>query len=312
MSALVHHPVLLREVLEGLAIKPDGVYVDATFGRGGHSTAILAKLESKGRLLAFDKDPAAIKAAATQETFKDERFLLQQGSFTMLLNSIQQQGLVGKVDGILFDLGVSSPQLDDPARGFSFLHDGPLDMRMNPAVGVSAATWLNAAPEKEIATVLKEYGEERYAKRIAKALVGERAQQPILTTGRLAEIVKRAHPRWERHKHPATRSFQAIRIFVNQELTELQIVLEQCIEALAVGGRLVVISFHSLEDRVVKRFMQGKTQQENEVLRGLPIPTVTVAPRLRRIGKLIKPTQEEIAQNLRARSAILRVAEKIV
>jgi 16S rRNA (cytosine1402-N4)-methyltransferase len=311
MSILVHRPVLLREVLEGLAIKPEGVYVDATWGRGGHAKAVLAQLGKKGRLFALDKDPAAIEAA-DQGMFKDERFSLQQGSFAMLLTYMQQQDLVGKVDGILLDLGVSSPQLDDPARGFSFLHDGPLDMRMNPTEGISAASWLNAAPEKEIARVLHEYGEERYARRIAKALVAERAQQPILTTGRLAEIIKRAHPRWERHKHPATRSFQAIRIFVNQELAELQVALEQCIEALAIGGRLVVISFHSLEDRIVKRFMQGKTQQEDDVLRGLPLPPVKVAPRLRRIGKVIKPTREEIAQNLRARSAILRVAEKII
>jgi len=305
----VHQPVLFTEAIQGLEIKPNGVYVDGTFGRGGHSSGILAKLGSDGWLIALDKDPAAIKIGK-QGIFEDPRFCIIHDSFTGLKLVIQNRGLIGKVDGILFDLGVSSPQLEDPERGFSFLRDGPLDMRMNPEQGMDAATWINQAKAEEISNVLHEYGEERFARRIAKAIVNARELKRIETTRELSEIIKRAHPAWERRIHPATRSFQGIRIFINHELDDLALGLQQSLEVLAVGGRLCVISFHSLEDRIVKRFIQQHASV-GDYPPGLPIKHTEDNRRLRKVGGLIRPTEVEIAENPRARSARLRIAEKI-
>ncbi len=308
-STLEHSPVLLNEVLEALAIRPDGIYLDGTFGRGGHSAAILAQLNENGRLLAVDKDPQAIEVA--QQRFgTDSRFSIVRGSFTMLEEEVEQRGWKGKVDGILLDLGVSSPQLDDAQRGFSFRHDGPLDMRMDPENGMSAAEWLNSAKEGEIARVLKEYGEERFAKRIARAIVEQREQQPITTTARLAKIVADANPKWEKDKNPATRSFQAIRIFINSELDELEQALNQSVEMLAPGGRLAVISFHSLEDRRVKRFIRDEARG-GDFPPDLPVTDSQLNRRLRAVGKDVRAGKDELMANPRARSAVLRVAERL-
>ncbi len=304
-----HHPVLLDEVLESLNIRPDGIYLDGTFGRGGHSAAILQRLSENGRLLAMDKDPEAV-AVAQSRFAGDSRFSIVRGSYTMLEQEVEKRGWRGKVDGILLDLGVSSPQLDDPTRGFSFRHDGPLDMRMDPESGHSAAEWLAEAGEGEIAMVLKEYGEERFAKRIARAIVHERAQAPITTTARLAKIVADANPKWEKDKHPATRSFQAIRIFINAELEELEQVLSQSVEMLAPGGRLALISFHSLEDRRVKRFIRDEARG-GDFPPGLPVTDAQLNRRLRAVGKDIRAGKAELAVNPRARSAVLRVAERL-
>lgn len=304
-----HRPVLFDEVLEALNIRPDGIYLDGTFGRGGHSAAILERLSENGRLLAMDKDPQAIEVA--QQRFSgDARFSIVRGSYTMLGQEVEQRGWKGKVDGILLDLGVSSPQLDDASRGFSFRHDGPLDMRMDPDSGISAAEWLNSAKAEEIARVLKEYGEERFAKRIAAAIVREREQQPIATTARLAKIVADANPKWEKDKNPATRSFQAIRIFINAELEELEQVLAQSVEVLAPGGRLAVISFHSLEDRRVKRFIRDEARG-GDFPPDLPVTDSQMNRRLRAIGRDIRAGQRELAENPRSRSAVLRVAERL-
>lgn len=304
-----HQPVLLTEVLTALAIKPQGIYIDATFGRGGHAKAILSQLDSTGRLLAIDKDPAAVLSASQQHA-GDSRFSIQQGSFANLQKWVTEQGLQQRVSGILFDLGVSSPQLDDPERGFSFLRDGPLDMRMDPTMGIDAAAWLNTAEADVIATVLKEYGEERFARRIAHAIVRAREVTPFTTTKQLAEVVAAANPRWEPGKHPATRAFQAIRIFINQELEDLRTGLIQALDVLEVGGRLAVISFHSLEDRIVKQFFQ--LQERGDVPLGLPVREVDIPRRLRILGRAVKPTAEEVKLNPRARSAVLRVAEKLL
>lgn len=304
----MHRPVMREEVMEALNIKPTGIYVDATFGRGGHAADILQRLAAAGRLLAMDRDPAAVQAARAR--FADEpRFSIEQGSFASLHVYIQRLGLVGRIDGLLLDLGVSSPQLDDAQRGFSFRQDGPLDMRMDPTTGMSAAQWLAQAREAEITTVLRDYGEERYARRIARAIVQARAEAPIDTTRRLAEIVAAANPAWEKNKDPATRTFQALRIQINNELEELASCLSHVVDQLAHGGRLVVISFHSLEDRMVKRFI--RQQQQGETLpRGLPV-MLQHQPLLRRVGKALKPQPEEVRQNPRARSAIMRVAERV-
>lgn len=309
MMTIDHHQtVLIAEAIEALAIKPDGFYVDATFGRGGHSQAILAALNDKGRLLAMDKDPQAI-AYAKQNFAADPRFEIVQGAFSKLEQVIRERDRVEAVNGILFDLGVSSPQLDEAARGFSFLQSGPLDMRMDPNSGRSAAAWINRAAESEIAAVLKEYGEERFAKRIAKAIVSARKDAPFTTTNQLAEVIKEANPAWEKHKHPATRSFQAIRIFINQELEELTQVLQQSLRVLACGGRLVVIAFHSLEDRIVKHFL--RQQAQGNLPAGLPVTEDQLSIRMKRIGGAIKPRMGEVALNPRARSAIMRIGEKI-
>ena len=309
MSSNAHVPVLLGPVLEGLDIKKDGVYVDGTFGRGGHSYAILQRLGDKGRLLAIDRDPQAI-AAADEALTKDPRFELQKGELEQLGRYIEEKGLGGRVDGLLFDLGVSSPQLDEARRGFSFLRDGPLDMRMDPESGISAREWLGKVEERELKQVLQRYGEETQAGRIARAVVTARDEQPITTTAQLAAIVASVVPAHTRKTHPATKTFQAIRIFINRELEQLQRVLEDSIDMLATGGRLCVISFHSLEDRIVKRFMREHSR-EPEQYRGMPNIPEEFRPKLRLVGKAITATAEEIADNVRARSARLRIAERL-
>ena len=304
-----HVPVLFNEALKALNISSSGIFMDGTFGRGGHSGAILQRLGSDGRLLAIDKDPQAI--AHAKELFGgDERFLIKHGSFAMLEQLAQQSGVAGKVDGLLLDLGVSSPQLDDPERGFSFLRDGPLDMRMDTSSGVSAAEWLATAESRDIAQVLKEFGDERFSKRIAKAIVDTREEEPITTTGQLAAIIEQACPTKEREKHPATRSFQAIRIHINKELEDLKRCLEQSLNVLAPLGRLVVVSFHSLEDRIVKRFIRD-CERGDDFPADLPVTQEQLKPKLRAIGKAIYPSEDEIDSNPRARSAVLRVAERM-
>ncbi|HSG58171.1 MAG TPA: 16S rRNA (cytosine(1402)-N(4))-methyltransferase RsmH [Woeseiaceae bacterium] len=308
MSSNVHVPVLLGPVLEGLDIKNDGCYVDGTFGRGGHSKAILERLGRHGRLIAFDRDPQAI-AAAPDALTNDPRFELVRGEFAELANRIEERRLTGRVDGLLLDLGVSSPQLDEGERGFSFLRDGPLDMRMDPGSGTAARDWLQEVEEKELKRVLRQYGEERNAARIARAIISARSQRPIRTTGQLADVVAAAAPARGERKHPATRTFQAIRIFINRELEQLEAVLPQALDVLARGGRLCVISFHSLEDRIVKRFMR-EASREAPQYRGLPDVPEAFRPKLRIIGKAIAATAQEVADNARARSARLRVAER--
>ncbi|NIR28612.1 MAG: 16S rRNA (cytosine(1402)-N(4))-methyltransferase RsmH [Gammaproteobacteria bacterium] len=302
-----HEAVLVDEVLTALDPRPGGVYVDCTFGRGGHTRALLARIGPNGRLLAMDKDPAAV-AAARALAAEDARVVPEAGSFTRLVRVAEAHGIRAAVDGILFDLGVSSPQLEDPARGFSFREEGPLDMRMDPQTGMTAAAWLRSASMEEIAHVLREYGEERYARRIARAVVAARRRHPLETTRQLADIVQAACPTRERDKHPATRTFQAVRIFINRELAELAEALEQAVEVLHPGGRLAVISFHSLEDRLVKRFIRAHARPPG-MPRELPMaPPGT--PRLRALGKPVRPTAAEVARNPRARSAVLRAAEK--
>lgn len=306
---MAHQSVLLHESINALAIKPNGIYVDGTFGRGGHSKAILQHLSPEGRLLAIDKDPAAI-AYAKEHFANDPRFQIFHGSFTQLKEFATQAGVWGKIDGILLDLGVSSPQLDTPERGFSFMQQGPLDMRMDLTQDLDAATFVNHASEKEMVQIFREYGEERFAPRIARAIIAAREQQPFTTTHEFAEVVKEANPKWEKHKHPATRVFQAIRIHINRELTDLQELLANSVEALAIGGRLVVISFHSLEDRIVKQFMK-KTEEGDRLPLGVPVRAEEIKTPFRRIGKAIKPQESEIKANVRARSAVLRIGEKI-
>lgn len=304
-----HETVLQNEAVAALSVKPGSCYVDATFGRGGHSRAILEQLGPDGRLLVFDRDPQAIEAAREMQS-ADSRLVVTRAPFSQLAQTVEQQGLSGSVAGILFDLGVSSPQLDNAERGFSFSKDGPLDMRMDPEQGVSAEQWINTASEREIADVLFEFGEERHSRRMARRVVEEREQQRITRTGHLAEIIKQANPAWEKDKHPATRAFQGIRIFINGEFEELRKGLEQALAVLAVGGRLVVISFHSLEDRIVKKFIALQTKGDN-FPRGVPVTAAMLNPTLKSVGKAVKPSAEEIANNPRARSAVMRVAEKI-
>ena len=294
--------------MQALQVKDDGVYVDATYGRGGHAQEILKKIGERGRLLVFDRDPRACEDAR-QRFSADPRVNIRQGSFSLLGRAIEQLGLAGKISGMLFDLGVSSPQLDDPARGFSFRADGPLDMRMDPATGESAADWLNRAEENEIVRVLRDYGEERFARRIVRAILRERSIEPITTTRRLAEIVARAVPAREKGKDPATRTFQAIRIHVNRELEELTQVLPQAVQALGPGGRLAVISFHSLEDRIVKHFLRMEAKGR-ELPPGLPVRHDQFHARLKLIGKATRASEAEARRNPRARSAVLRVAER--
>jgi 16S rRNA (cytosine1402-N4)-methyltransferase len=304
----MHQTVLLAEAVNALVTTPAGVYVDGTFGRGGHSRYLLQCLNEDGRLLGVDKDPLA--CAEAEELVRGEpRFEFFHGSFAELPHQLRRMG-IDAVDGILLDLGVSSPQLDDGERGFSFMQDGPLDMRMDTSRGETAAQWLSHAAEADIAAVLKEYGEERFARRIAGAIVAAREEDPIISTGRLAKVVSEANPRWERHKHPATRSFQAIRIKVNRELEDLEDLLGGALDMLRVGGRLVVISFHSLEDRLVKRYMRDMARGEN-LPPGLPVPDSALNRRMKLVGKPVKADAEEVAGNVRARSAIMRVAEKI-
>jgi 16S rRNA (cytosine1402-N4)-methyltransferase len=304
-----HRPVLLEEALEALAVRPDGIYVDGTFGRGGHSARILERLGPAGRLIALDRDPQAATEAA-RRFGGDERFHFERCSFDMLQQVTDGLGVGGRLDGVLLDLGVSSPQLDDPARGFSFQADGPLDMRMDPESGESAAAWLARAEEGEIVQVLRDYGEERFARRIARRIVETRRETPIERTGQLAELVATAAPTRERHKHPATRTFQAIRIRVNDELEMLRRCLADIPALLAPGGRLAVISFHSLEDRLVKRFMRQQAEGER-LPRGLPVREGRRGQTLRLVGRAIRAGEAEVAVNPRARSAVLRVAERL-
>lgn len=305
----LHQPVLLKEAIEALRIKPAGIYVDGTFGRGGHSKSILQRLNEEGRLFAIDKDSAAI-AVGQEAPFNDSRFSIKQGSFASLAQFAKEWGIAGKVDGILLDFGVSSPQLDIAERGFSFLNDGPLDMRMDQTQTLTARELLETASEKDLVTILKEYGEERFAKRIAQAIILERQTKPIMTTKALAALVEKAIPKRELGKHPATRTFQALRIAVNQELEDIENALPQALEILKVGGLLAVISFHSLEDRIVKRFMRDQSKGDN-FPRDLPIQHHVIQPKMAIIGKAIKPSLKEVEENTRSRSAILRIAEKL-
>ncbi len=304
-----HAPVLLAEAIEALAITPDGRYIDATFGRGGHSAAILARLSPRGRLLVIDRDESAI-AAALKGIGADSRVTAVKGRFSMMENIQANAGWSGAVDGVLFDLGVSSPQLDEPGRGFSFRAEGPLDMRMEQDRGEPASAWLGRASEADIAHVLRDFGEERFARRVARAIVRARSEGPVTTTRALAEIVSRAIPSREPGMHPATRSFQAIRIFINDELGELAAALPVALRLLRPGGRLAVISFHSLEDRCVKRFFQEEARGDPHPSR-LPVLASAAHPRLRVIGRAQRPAAGEIAHNPRARSAVLRAAERI-
>jgi len=308
-DAVEHSTVLLQEAVDALVVDPDGFYVDGTFGRGGHSAELLSRLSDQGSAIAIDKDLEAI-ASGNERFAKDNRLRLVHGTFADLSNIVEQSGKRGCVSGVLLDLGVSSPQLDQAERGFSFLRDGPLDMRMDTSKGLSAAEWIATADEQEIAKVIKDYGEERFARRMAAAIVRERVENPIARTVQLAKILAEAHPAWERGKHPATKAFQAIRIFINRELADLEDLLEQVIDTLAIGGRLVVISFHSLEDRRVKRFIRDQ-HRGIQLPKNLPIPDVDRGVRLVKVGKAIKPAVSEIENNVRARSAVMRIAERV-
>jgi len=310
-SSYNHVTVLLDEAVAALAVRPDGRYLDGTFGRGGHSRLLLRQLGPDGCLLGFDKDPLAI-ATGQALAAEDGRFVVVQRSFAELGAELAQRGWTGTLSGVLLDLGVSSPQLDDPERGFSFLHDGPLDMRMDPSRGVSAAQWIATANEDDIARVFREYGEERFAKRMARAVVQRRAVQPFERTADLAQVLTVANPAWEKGKNPATRAFQGLRIFINNELGDLEAGLEAALEALDVGGRLVVISFHSLEDRIVKQFMRRHAKGEADTLpRDLPIIPEKFVPRLKLLGKPQYASAQEVKANPRSRSAVMRVAEKL-
>jgi len=304
-----HQSVLLEQAVVALVTDKNRFYVDGTFGRGGHSRRILKDLSEQGRLLVIDKDPEAI-ALAQELALEDKRVSVYHGSFDALQKVMHDLDVMGQVTGVLLDLGVSSPQLDDAQRGFSFNKDGPLDMRMNTASGTTAEAWLAQVDEKALADVLYQFGEERYSRRIARAICKYRLQDAISSTLQLAEIIKQAHPKWERHKHPATRSFQAIRIVINNELGDLQNALAVMLDALAIGGRLVVISFHSLEDRIVKQFIQ-KEIKGGDFPVDLPITQDQLNPRLKAIGKAVKAGDEEVNENIRSRSAIMRIAEKI-
>ena len=295
--------VLLAESVSALSVRADGSYLDGTFGRGGHSREILSRLSPAGELIAVDKDPAA--EASAQALAGDSRFKFVAGSFADIASYVGD----GSLDGILLDLGVSSPQLDDAARGFGFSCDGPLDMRMDTRSGMTAAEWIASAPEQEIADVIKTYGEERFARRMAAAIAKVRIQTPITGTRQLASIIAEANPKWEPNKHPATRAFQAIRIFINRELEDLELALASMVDKLVIGGRLVVISFHSLEDRIVKRFMRDQARGI-QLPRHVPVVDSDAGKTLNLIGKAIKPSEQEIATNPRSRSAVMRVAER--
>ncbi len=307
MTDAAHVPVLAQEAVAALAIQPGGVYVDATFGRGGHSRLILERLGPGGRLIALDRDPDAIRAGAA---ITDARLTLVRRAFSKLGAVLDELG-IARVNGILLDIGVSSPQLDDATRGFSFRFDAPLDMRMDPESGVSAADWLATAAEEEISEVIRNYGEERFARSIARAIVAARQKEAIRTTGQLADLIAATVKKREPGQHPATRSFQALRIHLNRELEELSDVLPQCVDRLLPGGRLAVISFHSLEDRIVKRFMRDEALGEQPPAR-LPIPAAMLKPgRLKLVGRAQHASDAELAGNPRARSAVLRVAERM-
>lgn len=309
MTTPTHISVLLDETVSAVITDVDGIYVDATFGRGGHSRALLAKLGPKARLIGFDKDPLAIaEGLALAEA--DARFSIVHDSFATLADYCDANALSGRVQGVMADLGVSSPQLDNAERGFSFMNDGPLDMRMDTTRGLTAAQWLSDVSESDLADVLHGYGEERFSRRIARAIVTARSTRVIDTTKVLADIVATAHPAWEKHKHPATRSFQAIRIALNRELDDLRDFLDQSLKVLAPAGRLAVISFHSLEDRMVKRFIE-KHCKGDDFPAGLPVTQSQMRPLLKRVGKPVVPTEDEVQNNVRARSSRLRVAERL-
>ena len=303
MTQAEHISVLLAESVSALSVRADGSYLDGTFGRGGHSREILSRLSPSGKLIAVDKDPAA--EASALSLANDPRFHFEPGSFADISRIVTDNSL----DGILLDLGVSSPQLDDAQRGFGFSGDGPLDMRMDTRTGMTAAQWLASAPEQDIADVIKTYGEERFGKRMAAAIVKARAETPITGTRQLANIIAEANPKWEPHKHPATRAFQAIRIFINRELEDLELALECMVDKLVVGGRLVVISFHSLEDRIVKRFMRDQARGI-QLPRHVPVVDSDAGKTLNLVSKAMKPSNEEIARNPRSRSAVMRIAER--
>jgi 16S rRNA (cytosine1402-N4)-methyltransferase len=303
-----HKPVLYDEVLTYLDIKPAGIYVDGTFGRGGHTEGILSRLGSDGRLYAIDKDDAALRYA--HDSIDDERFQIRQGSFSDIASIASDFDIVGKIDGVLLDLGVSSPQLDIAERGFSFLREGPLDMRMDTSQGMTAEQWINTASTVEIADVLKTFGEEKFARRIAYAIEKARLEKRITSTLALANIIAAANPAWETGKHPATRSFQAIRIFINQELADLEKFLAGILPLLRRGGRICIISFHSLEDRLVKRYFR-QAAIGDDFPKNLPITQDKMRPTVKLIKKDIRPSDAECARNIRSRSAVMRVAEKI-
>ncbi len=304
-----HLPVLLNETITALDVKADGFYVDGTFGRGGHARKVLAQLSEHGRLLGLDKDPQAI-AEGQQLSQDDPRFSIEQCSFADLATPINARLWQNKVDGILLDIGVSSPQIDQADRGFSFQKDGPLDMRMNPNAGISAAEWLATAKVEDITFVIKTLGEEKFGKRIANAIVETREHTPITSTTQLAKLVDKAMPFREKNKHPATRTFQAIRIYINNELDDLKTGLEQSLDVLAVGGRLAVITFHSLEDRIVKRYFRDEARGD-DLPSNFPIRADELNPSVKLIGKAIKAGDAELGMNPRARSAVLRIVEKL-
>ncbi|UQB42630.1 16S rRNA (cytosine(1402)-N(4))-methyltransferase RsmH [Thiomicrospira microaerophila] len=303
-----HYSVLLNESLDGLNIKPDGIYIDATFGRGGHSRAILERMAGQGQLIAIDQDPEAIEYA--KKHFTESNFKIVHASFAELEQIADELGVLGRVDGLLLDLGVSSPQLDEAERGFSFMRDGPLDMRMNPSQGLSAKDWLAEVDEKTLALVLKNYGEERFAFKIARAVSHDARLGLINTTRDLATLIERVSPKKEKHKHAATRSFQAIRIHINQELEVLKTVLEASVKVLSSGGRLSVISFHSLEDRIVKHFMRDQSRVK-DLFPGSPVFIAGTEPVLKVVGKPCFPSEQECDENPRSRSAVLRIAERV-
>ena len=305
-----HTTVLLDEAVNALAIESDGFYIDGTFGRGGHSLLILKQLGEKGRLLGIDKDPEAI-LHGNEIQKQDKRLHMYQGSFANIKALAEDGNFLGNVDGVLLDLGVSSPQLDDAERGFSFLRDGPLDMRMDPTTGISASDWLHGAELDEITDVLKRFGEERFGKRIATAIVEQRKTKPLTTTQELVDLIEEAVPVKDKFKHPATRSFQGIRIFVNEELSDLETALDGILEALKPGGRMAIISFHSLEDRIVKRFIR-KHVRGDDFPKDLPVTEQQLNRRLKAHGRKIKASAEQIQNNPRARSAVMRVAEKLL
>ncbi len=306
-----HTAVLLTESLQGLNITKDGLYIDCTFGRGGHSKGVLNQLGKDGKLLAFDRDLSAINSNNAKVMLEDQRLTLHHGCFSELESAVNNLDWQGKLSGVLMDLGVSSPQLDDSQRGFSFMRDGPLDMRMDESSGISAAEWLAKVDEQTLVKVLFEYGEERFARRIAKAVIDTREESPLQTTRELALLIEKAVPKREKNKHPATRSFQAIRIEINNELGEIKKSLQQAVNVLKPGGRLVVISFHSLEDRIVKRFIRSESGRKHNPGR-LPIKEVDIEQGvLKKMSNAIKAGRQEVQENPRARSAVLRVAEKI-
>ncbi|MDO6592964.1 16S rRNA (cytosine(1402)-N(4))-methyltransferase RsmH [Neptuniibacter sp. 1_MG-2023] len=305
-----HITVLLQEAVDALVQDASGFYVDGTFGRGGHSALVLEQLGADGELLGIDKDPQAI--AHAKERFADEpRFSIAHGSFAQLEQFVTERGMAGKVDGVLLDLGVSSPQLDDASRGFSFMNDGPLDMRMDTSSGESAAEWIARADETEIADVIYTYGEEKFSRRMAKAIVAKRQEEAITTTAQLSKIIAEANPAWEKGKNPATRAFQGIRIHINKELEDLESCLDQALDMLKVGGRLVVISFHSLEDRIVKRFIRKHVKGDEHLPRGIPFTNDMLEIRLKSVSKAVKASDSETQDNVRARSAVMRIAEKV-